>query len=277
MRRTGLLLAIILFSLNSAAYAQNFKGKLEKEIIVLPPQKSLKIGERLTYSVELLGVPVGKITLNTQGIEKIDNNECYHIIARARLNRFFAKLYDIEYTVHTYINKDTFFTHRFEKIRRFKDKIHRTVIDFDHDKKEAQYNEEGSAPLLEITTMRGQVADDIPATLKIINGTQDLFSSFYYLRLLEMEENKPYKINIYYDRRNWSIEAKRQKPFLKDIRNKGTFTVFEVSMDSRLGEFILGRSKIFVYFTADPRRIPLEFKFKTGIGSVRGIIQDITN
>lgn len=51
--------------------------------------------------------------------------------------------------------------------------------------------------------------------------------------------------------------------------------VFKAVMDSELSEFILGKSKMVVYFTADSRRIPIEFKFGTGIGSVQGKIKSI--
>jgi len=47
-------------------------------------------------------------------------------------------------------------------------------------------------------------------------------------------------------------------------------------MDSTLGEFIMGNRDMLVYFSADSRRIPIEFKFGTGIGFIRGVIQDIS-
>ena len=50
-------------------HAQNFIGKKEK-IVIAEPEKSLRIGERLEYSVEWLGVAVGKIVLHVEG-EKI--------------------------------------------------------------------------------------------------------------------------------------------------------------------------------------------------------------
>lgn len=269
-----IVLIMVFLNLNSFIYAQNFANKKEK-ITIYEPEKSLKIGEKLQYSLEWLGIPVGKIILNVKGIEKIDGNECYHITAYAIPNKFFAKFYDVEYTVHTYIDKDSFYTHRFEKTRRIKDKSSYVVIDFDRQKKEAIFKTEGSAVGIQISPVRKKLELEKPKTVKILTGAQDLFSSFYYLRLLKMKENESYSINIYYGQRNWSLNMRVEKPFFKDIRNKGTFAVFGVSMDSDLNEFILGKRRLFVYFTADSRRIPLEFRFGTGIGSVRGIIQKI--
>jgi len=272
------LIVLLVFGfwfLVSQCYAQNFIKK-EGKIVIEPPQKALKIGEKLQYSIEWLGIPVGKIILSAQDIVEIDGSECYHIVAHAIPNKFFTKLYDVEYTVHTYIDKKTFYTHRFEKTRRIKDKFNYVVIDFDREKKEVKYKTKGSAPLVEFSSIREEVQTNIPVTYKIINGTQDLFSSLYYLRLLEMKEKGPYAITIYYDQRNWPVEVKTEEPFFREIRNMGTFAVFGVSMDSNLGKFILGKSKMFVYFTTDSRRIPLEFKFGAGVGLIRGVIQDIS-
>lgn len=274
MKKIVILIAIFL-GVNVSLYAQNFMNKKEK-ITIAAPETSLKIGEKLRYSVEWLGIPVGKITLNVQGIEKIDGRECYHILASATPNKFFAKFYDVEYIVHTYIDAKTFYTYRFEKTRRLKGEFNYVVIDFDREKKEARYQQSGSAPVLDISAVREEVATSVPVTFKILDGTQDLFSSFYYLRFLDLKENQASTVNIYYEQRNWSVNVKVEKPFFRDIRKIGSFAVFGVSLDSKLGEFILGKRKMFVYFTADSRRIPLEFKFATSLGLIRGKIQDIT-
>ncbi len=264
----------VLCFLFSQGYAQNFAHKEEK-ISIAAPEASLKIGEQLRYSVDWLGIPVAKIILTVQGIEKIDGNDCYHIMALATPNKFLRKFYDVQYTVHTYIDTKTFLTRRFEKTRVSKGKSNYIAIDFDREKKEVRYKELGSAPSLNISVMRDQVAASVPVTLKILDGTQDLFSSFYYLRSLELKENQNYELNIYYEQRNWVLNAKVERPFSKDIRKIGSFAIFGVSLDSNLGELIIGKRKMLVYFTADSRRIPVEFKLKTSVGSIRGRIQDI--
>jgi len=256
--------------------AQNF-GRKKERLAIVAPEKFLKIGEELQYSVEWLGVRVGKIILKVEEIKNIDGHDCYHIIARAMPNKYLAKFYDVEYIVHTYIDKENFYTRRFEKIRRMEGKYNYVTIEFDREKKEVRFRTEGSAPLFDISGRRVQVGQSAPHTLKIINGTQDLFSSVYYIRLLEIKDDQSYTITIYYDRKNWPLHMKVGRPFYRDIRRKGTFAVFEASMNSDLSTFILGKSGMTVYFSADSRRIPLEFKFGTGMGSVRGIIQYISD
>lgn len=272
-----IILLIAVFSgLNTFIYAENFMNKKEK-IVISAPEKTLKIGEKLQYSIEWLGIPVGKIILEVEGMEKIEGIECYHVSGRAIPNNYLSKIYDMEYRVHTYIDKDNFCTIRFQKIRRVRDKFNYVCIDFDRENKKARYKTTGSQDQFEISSLRDEVGAKTATTLNILDDTQDLFSSVYYLRLLEIKEGQTYPVNIYYDQRNWLVHMKTGKLFFRDIRHKGTFAVFEASLDSDIGKFILGKSKMVVYFTVDSRRIPVEFKFGTSVGRVRGVIQEIPN
>lgn len=252
----------------------DFKGR--KNASIEAPEKNLRVRERLVYRVEWLGIYVGKIALENTGIEKIFDKECYHIKASARPNRVIAKFYNVEYLVDTYIDIKTNHTVRFKKERRINGKTHYTEIDFDRQKKEVVYKEFGQAPTALLAGNKPAPEPPTTATLKILNGTQDLFSSLYYVRTLEVEENQSYSVDIYYHQRNWPLKVRVGKPFQRDIRKQGSFVVFEASLDSALGSFILGKSKMSVLFTADPRRIPVEFKFSTGTGPIRGMIESIT-
>lgn len=269
---TIIFLAIVRFS-----FAADFTDK-KQDLTIAAPAKSLRVGEKLQYTVEWLGIPIGNIILNITGIEKVGRRDCYHITAQAIPNKFFSRFYDFEYLVHTYIDTDNFYSHRFEKIRRIKDESTRVIINFDWQKNEAIYISSGSAPGLNMSPARNRISSQKGISTRIPPGTQDLFSSLYYFRLLRLEKNRSYSMNIYYDQRNWLTDIKVKEPFLRELRKKGTFALFEVSMGSELSEFILGkRSRLCVYFTADSRRLPFEFKLGTALGPMRGIIQDISD
>jgi hypothetical protein len=274
MRKKQFLLAVLFLSLSYAAYAQNFKGETQK-LSILEPGHGLRAGEALEYSVEWLGIPVGKAILKVNGIAKINNHDCYQVTAQAIPNKFLKRFINLEYEVHTYIDTQYFYTRRFEKTRSLNNKTAFVAIDFDQEKNEATYKAGGSAKSIIISPVREQIKAKTQATNKIPKGAQDLLSAFYYLRLAKINENGDYSLNIYYDQRNWQVNFKVEKPFLKDIYKKGSFSIFKVSPDSGLNDFILGRRKFTVYFTADSRRIPLEFRFDTGVGLIRGIIRDI--
>lgn len=269
------ILIILILSVGNPAYSQNFKDK-PQNINIQDPVKELSIGETLEYSVEWLGIPVGKIVLRVEGITAINNYECYHITAEAMPNRFFQRFYDLEYKVHSYIDKRSFLPIRFEKVRRLNKEANYVTIDFDHEKNEAKYKSWGSSLFIEFSPVRKKLETINPTTINIPKGTQDLFSSFYYFRILKIKEEQSYPVNIYYGQRNWPVKMKVDKPFFREMRRKGTFAVVKLSPLSELNDYILGKRNFSVYLTVDSRRIPLEFKLNTAMGSIRGIIQDLT-
>jgi hypothetical protein len=112
-------------------------------------------------------------------------------------------------------------------------------------------------------------------TEEIPPGTQDLLSGIYYFRLLKVQSGKMYPINIYYSQSNWPIEMNVEKSFVKEMRTRGAFQAFSVGITSDLNDFILGKRKFSVDLTADARRIPLEFKFGSAMGSIRGVIKSV--
>ena len=271
------ILIILFLSLIRIIYAQDFRDKPPQDITISPPQKELRAGETLVYSVEWLGIPVGKIILKVEETTVINNNECYHITARVMPNRFFQRLYDLEYKVDSYIDKKTFLPVRFEKVRRLNKQANYVTIDFDHENNEARYKMWGSMVFIKLSPERQKLEAVNPTSITIAKGTQDLFSSFYYFRVMKIEGEQSYPVNIYYNQRNWPVKMKVDRPFLREIRRRGTFAVVKVSPVSELNDYVLGKRNFSVYLTVDSRRIPLEFRLNSAMGPIRGIIQDPTH
>jgi len=268
-------LIILFLSVYNSLYAQNFRGK-PQNITISDPAKELADGETLEYFVEWLGIPVGKIVLKIEGSATINNYECYHITAKALPNSFFQHLYDLEYTVHTYIDKKIYCTRRFQKIRRMNKRYNHIIIDFDQEKHKALFFSEGLAPLFKISPERIKIEASTAITTEIPYGTQDLLSSFYYFRLLKISQDKNYPLNIYYNQRNWPMDMKVDKPYLRGIRKKGTFSIVRISLDSLLNNYILGKRRLIIYLTTDSRRIPIEFKLETALGPISARIKNLS-
>lgn len=265
------ILIMILIGLPSFILAQNFKGEGQGEIAILPPAEALKSGEVLAYSVEWLGIPVGSIIFKNEGIVTIRNHNCYHIKAISFPNGFVRKFYDLEYEVHTYIDTESLSTRRFTKTRRMNKKPNNILIDFYPEEKRVVYKSWGEADFFKISDVRDDII--IQPTDEIPGYTQDLLSSFYYLRLLQIKVNQSYPINVYYNQANWSIAMNVEGTLLREIRKRGTFRALKASIVSDLTNFILGKRGFLVYLTVDPRRIPIEFKVDTSLGYLHAIIK----
>ena len=265
------ILIMILIGLPSFIYAQNFKGQLERDIAILAPAGSLKSGEVLEYSVEWLGIPVGTIVFKNEGIVTIRNHDCYHIRAISFPNSFIRKFYDLEYEVHTYIDTKSLSTRRFAKTRRMNNKPNNILIDFYPEEKKVVYKCWGETDFFKISSVRDD--SKIQPTAEIPGDTQDLLSSFYYLRLVQINVNQSYPVNVYYNQANWPLSMDVEGTLIREIRKRGTFGAIKVSIVSDLNNFISGKRGFLVYLTADPRRIPIEFRVDSSLGYLHGIIK----
>jgi len=270
---------IIILACLTSLYAQDFSKEKKGPIEISAPRDSLTEGERLEYSVEWLGIPIGIIILKVEGIKKINGHPCYHISAKAMPNKFFRKFYDLEYNVHSYLDCQQLISRRFEKIKRIKSKTVRVTAEFYPEKKEAKYtysSPEGPLETIAFPSLKKGVISDAVETIAIPEQTKDLVSSLYYFRLSKIKLNQDCTIPITYERNNWTLTMKAEKLSWRDIYKKGCFAVIEVVPDSLLNDSILGKRKIYSTFTADARRIPVEFKLQSNAGVIRGIIKNLS-
>lgn len=256
MKIAGFLLALFLLTgLSEVSHAQNFKGRTQESVIT-PAQEKLRVGEKLVYSVEWMGIPVMKASLSVKGIIKIGGRECYHLEAEAQPNNFFRLFYDVRHKVISYVDTKNFLPVRFEKERCEKNKCSDLIIEFNQDKNEAK------------------VVTDHAAIVKIAPNTQDLLSCLYYFRRLEIKEGQTYSANILYGEKNWPVSITVKKPYLIDIRKKGTFSVIEIAPNADFIEHLLNKPKAQAYFSAGSDRTPLLFTFSTKFGVLRGALQE---
>lgn len=252
-------LPVIFFIMCSTACAQNFKGAPKKEISAPPAGKKLEAGETLDYTVRWLALNVGKVVFKVEGVEDIAGHPCYHVIAKAFPNNFFKKLYDVEYTVDSYIDASSFDSLRFVRTRRINKEFDRVTIDFDRQKNEAVY----------------KIEPDKTSIAKIAPGTQDLLSLFYYFRFRDIQGNSKYAVDIFYDQKDWPVEIKSGQPYLSALRPKGVLPVVKVFMDSDLNKHIFGKRRLIVLAALDSRRIPLSFELPAVVGSIAAKLQEI--
>lgn len=276
MKKTALFLLTVFFIPSALLFAQNFKGKVQ-EVTIAPAQKDLKIGETLNYSVEWIGIPIGKLVLKVEGLKEDKGRQYYHVSARTFPNSFFTRLYDVEYKLDSYIDKKKIVSARFVKSRRIKDVFNEVVIEFDQQNQKATYRHftpGGKAEVVDFPSMRKEIVSCGTRVVPILPECQDLLSSLYYFRLLEIKENNSYPINMSYGQGKWIINIKVGKPYLKDIHRKGAFGVFCITPKTDLSNLILGKREVKFYFTADSRRIPVLMTFNSAIGQFRVAIKD---
>jgi hypothetical protein len=277
MKKIIFFLIVIFFSQNTISFGQNFKGK-KLDIHIEQPQKELSIGETLQYSVEWLGLPIGKIILKVEDLKVAAGRQYYHISARTYPNRFFIKFYDVEYKWDTYVSKENLEPYRLIKIRRINDNILEVIVDFDQKNHKATYRHfapHGKAEVIAFPSLRKEIVKSCKTIVPLPAGTHDLLTSLYYFRLRDISENKDYSLNVFYGQTGWNTDLKISEPYLKDFYKNKSFKIFKVSPRSDLINLILGRRELAIYFTTDSKRIPILVTFNTAIGQFRAVVENL--
>lgn len=277
MKRIFFIVLAISLCACSDVWAQNFKGR-SKEVTIEPGLGKLKTGESLVYNVEWMGISAGKITFTVKDIEVVNNQECYHIVTTVLPNSFFRLFYDVEYKVDTYIDTKNFNTLRFERARRLNKEYLFLTVNYEPEKNLATYtylSPKGPLKSAGFPSLKETEFNSRTLTEKVPKSVQDLLSCLYYFRHLDIKEGETYPINVNYERNTYAVELKVGKPFLREIRKKGSFPCLYLFLETGSISSSLGLKNISLYLSADPRRIPLSFSLSTNIGLITGSIQDI--
>lgn len=255
------MVGVLIFGLRTYAYNINIESKSSgtAKVQILPANKSLRVGERYTYLVRWMGIPIGYASLHIKEIVKLNGREAYHIIAEAKSNEFLSKFYRVKDVVHTYIDKKELYSHRFEKYQYEGGYRSEEIIEFDQNNHRAIYR----------SLLNNSVKEfEIPVKV------QDAASCFYYFRLLDVEVGKSYFLNVNCDEKNWQLEAKVLDAKPIELRKIGVINAFIVEPYPKFKGFFVKRGRVWAYFSADEGRVPLLFKMQSPWGIVTG---EITN
>jgi hypothetical protein len=208
--------------------------------------------ERLKFRIRWSFIPAGEVTLEIAPQTEIDNQRARHFILTATTYQAVDLLYKFRERIDSYV--DTGITHSllYKKNQTGKRTRDEEVV-FDWQKNQVQFTNFGE-PLKPIA---------------LVPGTLDPLSALYRLRLMDFTTDKPLQRPITDGKRIVDGQARiirREKidvlgtsydtfllePDMKDVKG-----VFEKSKDA----------KMFIWVTADERRMLVKLKSKVVVGS----------
>lgn len=217
----------------------------DTQIEIKTPRKELRVGEKLTYKVEWMGMRVAIVTLSVKEITKKNKHDVYHIHATINTTPVLSKLYKVEDEASTYMDKNDLYPVRFEKIQREGSYRADEYIDFDQKKGKAYY----------VSRLNGTKKEfDIPKKV------HDVLSVLYYFRLQDIKAQESLFTNIIMDEKNYLLEAKIHKKGFVKIKNVGEWKAFMVEPLPWFHGKVKRKAKATIWFSADEARIPLLIK-----------------
>jgi len=257
-----LVFALCLSGCGGTRYYKKASKAFEKDVIIEMPASELRVGEKFTYQLTWMGMPVGLATLHAKELTEINGHQAYHIIAKAKSNAFLSAIFRVDDEIHSYIDKEKLFSHRI--VKRIKEGRYRAneMMDFDQVKHIATYK----------SLRNGSVK-----TMEIPENVQDELSCLYLFRSKNAEIGKPVFIDVNADEKNWRVEVKVLGKGTAKIPGLGSFKVFKTEPQARfrLDNTPLKKGNMWIWFSSDKRRIPLIVKVKAPIASVMAVIKKI--
>lgn len=200
------------------------------------------VGEKLTYSVTYMGIPVGWAILHLEEKTELNGREVYHLSATAGTNAFWSKLYKVEDKIESFIDCKGLYTWRFEKhIREGRYKCDE-FMEYD------QINHIG--------TYRRHDRDDVVKTMELPEEVHDLLSGIYYFRTQDLKVGKSVFIKINSDEKNWNMKVDVLARKTKKVKQLGKVDAFKIEPKAEFKGMFIKRGRVFVWITADKHRIP---------------------
>jgi hypothetical protein len=204
-------------------------------------------GERMVFSIRYGPITAGEGILEVVGLTEYKGRTCYHIQSKANSNRFFSSIYKVRDKITCYIDVETHYSRYFNKRLREGDYKKSVEIDFDHIEEEARYSNGETYP--------------------ISSGVQDVLSAFYYVRNLDLEVGKVYKVPAHSSRKTYDLNVIVHGRERVEVA-AGTWDCFVVEPVIVGDGLFKHEGKLTLYISDDALRIPVLIKTKVPVGSI---------
>jgi len=211
-------------------------------------------GEKLTFSVNYGVVAAAEATLEIKSF-KLNDTPIWLITSNAKTYKFFDPVFKVRDEVMSYWEKENLHTLRFSK--RLSEGAYRQyrVHIYDHDQKLSTYR---SWNYKKQTFRTRQLA--IPF------GTQDILSSFYYVRQQKLVPGKSVLVNVTSDGKSYTTEVLvHRRETIDSIFGKKDCLVIEPKLK---GDAVFKQSgRILIWVTDDQYKVPLKMTSKITVGA----------
>ena len=211
-------------------------------------QDPIQIGEILTYSVKIKGLPAG--TQITKVVEKttLADQPVYRFRSERQTGSLLGKLYHFQDQTESYATTDQLYPLKYVRdLEEQKGRWH-IEVDFDHDKGTAQYTKNSDNK-----------------ALKLPIGIQDDLSMLYFLRSKELQVGQTYGLPVL-------VKDKCEHVTLEVHRRE----VIKTKALGRVETLMLRTSHGYLmWLTNDERRIPVRIEAEARIGKLVGVLEKI--
>jgi hypothetical protein len=237
-----------------AASDSNFGPKNLSSEIIQAPLNHYPVGEKLVYKVNWWGIPIG--TGEVELTESKIGGGSYHIEAVAKDNEYLASFYPVKDTLSSTMAAEG---HSLAFEKELEEGKYRAneIISFDYNKKIAGYESKTNGSKKEV---------------EIFGPVHDVLTAFYWIRKQPMTVGENLATKVFSDEKTWDflVKVKEVKDF--SLPGQKSQRVVVLIPDAKFKGVLVDRGKVWIYATADERRIPLLIRLNTPYGPVTAVL-----
>jgi hypothetical protein len=208
------------------------------------------VGETLRFSMTILGVAGGELTLSAERSE-LHGRPAYKLELSAVSNDFLSKLFLVRDYLASWVDPRTLRSLRFEKHTVEGKRVRDEMTEFDY-----------------ATGVARQDGKEYP----LGDATLDSLSSVFYLRTVPLD--KPVDLSVFSGEAAHTLRVEVQGR--ERIQTPaGTFDTIRVEPKST-GQSLIGKGKnLLLWLTDDARKMPVQIKSKLKVGTLIGKLKSI--
>ena len=220
----------------------------------LPSRVGFSPGEQLEFSVQYGLVTAGRATMAIDPtIRMREGRPTYHCVTTARSSKMFSTVFEVN-----------------DRVESFLDTLHLRSVRFEKHLREGKYNRD----LWVVFDQERHVASiDGKRECQVLENVQDVLSSFYYVRTLDLAVGQSIYIPNHDNGKNYAMEVKvhRRERITVDA---GTFDCL-VLEPMLLGEAVFKqKGRLEVWITDDAVRMPVLMKSQVLVGAIAAVLDD---
>lgn len=225
----------------------------ETLVEIKPPSKTYRVGEKFIYHIRWFGVPVGDALMSIPEITEINGRKVYHLKAEVESSKWFSMIFKLKDRLDSYVDVEGLYPLKFERYQREGGYKAEEVMEYDHANRTATYR---------------SLLNNSVKTMEVPEGVQDMLSCIYWVRLQEAKPGTSIFVDVNADEKNWKLEVKVMGSERIEMLNLGVYDAFVAHPIAKFRGAILKKGKMWVWVSADERRIPLILKAETPFGPI---------
>jgi len=216
--------------------------KAAEDIQIKETEEIFNIGEKMTFKIRWLGLPVATVITEIKGIEIIRGRQAYRIELSAKTNPIMSAIFPVRDSYVSFMDVKNLCTLRHEVNRKEGFYRKSAYTDFYQDKQYAYFK---------------NLLDGSEKTFDIPEKAQDTLTAFYYLRTVNFKLGDTITYNVVNSEKNYKIFGQVAKKEFVKIKTLGTFEAFLINPSAELNGKKTTRGSAIGYFSADSNRLPL--------------------